>query len=156
MSDSRWFQALTLIGTGLVIGVTVADVYFFHRIRSGNTVSNSEANTMMILNIIILVLAIIIFIWALYRIIFTAQAKNYIANTVTTNVQAVGGWLTAPPQGVINLGANSPSLPVVPAAVPAISTGYTTLGVQPGIVPGLQPLPVNNAAPVNMIGFNPY
>ena len=71
--ESRWFLAIVLLLTIFTIGVTIANIYYYNKIKNGscNAVTNGEANTLMWVNIIVLVTAAIVMIWDIWRLFFT-------------------------------------------------------------------------------------
>ena len=74
-TETRWFKIVIVVVTGFVIGISIANIVYYNRIRSGtcNAVTQNEANAMFWINIVILVVASLIFLWALWRLLFTRE-----------------------------------------------------------------------------------
>jgi len=89
-TGERWFKILTAVGAGFVAGISIANAIYYNNIRTGscNAVSQGEATTMLWINIIIAVFAIIIFFWALYLIFFSSEVRT---NLNTQSVQYING-----------------------------------------------------------------
>jgi len=67
-TSSRVFLFFAFIISLFVIGVTIANIIYFRKIANGNSscaVSPGEGEAMFWVNVIILVMAIILFIWSL-------------------------------------------------------------------------------------------
>lgn len=65
-------KIIVILGSGAIVGVSIANAVYFNRIQqSGGTgnVSVNNAHAMVILNIIIAIVAGIIFLWTLVRTI---------------------------------------------------------------------------------------
>lgn len=80
MSDStetRWFKILVLIASGLVAGVSLANIIYYNRIRTGSctAVSVNEATGLLVVNVIIFIIAILLFLWALWRLLFSREFR---------------------------------------------------------------------------------
>ena len=67
-----WFKIIIIIVAAATIGVSIANIIYYNRIRSSNStvISHNEAVTMLWINIILIVFAAVIFIWAIWRLIF--------------------------------------------------------------------------------------
>jgi len=89
-TGERWFKIITAVGSGFVAGISIANAIYYNNIRTGscNAVSQGEATTMLWINIVIAVLAIIIFFWALYLIFFSSEVRT---DLNTQSVQYING-----------------------------------------------------------------
>lgn len=88
MTDStgeKWFKIVTAVSAGFFAGFSVANAIYYNNIRtrSCNAVSKGEATTMLWVNIILAILSIIIFFWALYLLIFSSEIRTDLNNQPT-------------------------------------------------------------------------
>ena len=83
-TESRWYKALVFIVSGIVVGVSIANIVYFNRLRDDKCteVSSGEATAMLWVNIIILVIAALIFLWSLWRLIFSRESRKQIKTYV--------------------------------------------------------------------------
>jgi hypothetical protein len=65
-STFDWFSILILIVAAVIVGLTIANILYFNRIRQGGTVQPSEASSMVWLNVIVMIGAVIVFLIALW------------------------------------------------------------------------------------------
>ena len=66
-TSSRIFLFFAFVISIFIIGVTIANLVYYNKIRSGGNcvVTQGEAEAMFWVNVIILVFALILFIWSL-------------------------------------------------------------------------------------------
>jgi hypothetical protein len=91
-TEARWFKVVVLVVTAIIIVVCAFNVSTYNKLRNGTNISglmdSNEALALMISNLIILILAIIIFIWAVFRLFFNREFRSTIGthtvNFVTT------------------------------------------------------------------------
>lgn len=77
--ESISHKLFIVLGSGVTLGVAIAGAYYFHKIsQSGGSASVSvgAANGMMILNIIVAIIAGIIFLWTITRMLFKSKSKT--------------------------------------------------------------------------------
>jgi TRAP-type C4-dicarboxylate transport system permease small subunit len=76
-TETRWFKIVSFIIAVIFLGFIIANVVYFNRLRHGtsNAITQAEANSMYWVNVIILIIAILLFLWTLYRLIFTTEFK---------------------------------------------------------------------------------
>lgn len=72
-SESRWFKILLFIAIVMFIGFAIANLVYYSRLRSGQTLTANEITAMLVVNGILLFLALIFFIWTLWRLIDPAE-----------------------------------------------------------------------------------
>ena len=75
MSDSagsRWFKIVVFLLTTIAVVVCISNIIYFNRMRDGTSdkITHGEATTMFWVNIILLVLAAIVWIWSIWALIF--------------------------------------------------------------------------------------
>lgn len=71
-SESRWFKIVVFVVSGFFVGFSIANMIYFNRIRKaggGGGVTQGEATAMLWVNGILLAIAVIIFLWSIYRLI---------------------------------------------------------------------------------------
>ncbi len=101
-SESLGYKIFVLILSVFIVGVSIANVIYFNRIRKNGCVdvSSGEATAMLWVNGIILVISVFFFFWSLWRLIFTKdkrkQHKTYLTSP-TMGYQAIGSYISAPP-----------------------------------------------------------
>lgn len=82
-TESRWYKIIVFIVSAIFVGFSIANIVYYNRIRTGTcaAVTSGEATTLMWLNIALLVIAGLIFLWSLWRLIFShntrAQVQQY-------------------------------------------------------------------------------
>jgi uncharacterized BrkB/YihY/UPF0761 family membrane protein len=77
-TETRIFRIFAVIVAIIFVGFSIANVAYFNQIKNGEctTISQGAATSMYIVNIILLIVAIFLFIWALYRLIFGKVTRN--------------------------------------------------------------------------------
>lgn len=86
-TESRAFKIVVFIFTGFVLGVTIANVVYFNRLRDSNNalvvnnnnnqaITTGEANVMFWVNMILAIIAGIIFLWSIYRLAFSQETRK--------------------------------------------------------------------------------
>ena len=101
-TESRWFKIIVFIVAAIVVGVTIANIVFFNRIRDGtcNAVTHGQATTMLWVNVILLVIAVIIFLWSLWRLLFTRETRQRVKHYIVAPAAgAQMGYAYVPPGG---------------------------------------------------------
>ena len=103
-SESLWYKIFVIILSVFIVGVSIANVIYFNRIRKNGCVdvSSGEATAMLWVNGIILVISVLFFLWSLWRLIFTKdkreQYKTYLTNpTVGAQAGIIGYRPPIPP-----------------------------------------------------------
>ena len=84
MADSsRWFKIVTFIGSGFILGVSIVNCVYYSRLSRppiGSVacagINSSQARTMFWINLIIAILAGIMFIWALVMLFTTSEQRT--------------------------------------------------------------------------------
>ena len=79
-TETRWFKIISFIVLGFIVGVSIANIVYFNRIRTGtcNAVTQGEANIMMWVNIVISIITGLLFIWSLWRLLFSKELRHNI------------------------------------------------------------------------------
>ena len=79
-TESRWYKITVFIISAIVVGVTIANIVYFNRIRKGTcgAMTSGEATTMLWINVILLIITAIIFIWSLWKLIFSSEKRTQI------------------------------------------------------------------------------
>lgn len=68
---ARGFKIFVFIASGFIAGFTIANIIYFNRLRSSPSpsVSSGEASALMWLNVILLLLAVLAFIWSIIQLV---------------------------------------------------------------------------------------
>lgn len=134
MSSSTTFTVFVFILSGFFAGFTLANVIYFNRLRtslstlSGVSVTAGEASALMWINIILLILSLIIFIWSIVRLVShprTIELKSTPTHVVipletTKTIQTtVPVQATVPVQTPITVSV--PKSPAIRAPAPNVS-----------------------------------
>ena len=123
-TESRWFKIIVTLLSAVIIGVTIANLVYFNKIRTGScdSVSSGEATTMLWINIILLVIAAVVFIWSLYRLFVSHDTR-----------QKVQHYMISPESGM-NMGyqAQAQQPGTAPPVAVATSTDTAAMVVAPG------------------------
>lgn len=92
-TESRWFKIVVFLASGFFFGFFVANAVYYDRIRRGAScsISRNEATTMFWINVVLAIVAIIIFFFSLYKL-FTKDYRE-------SKKKQVLAYLNAPPQG---------------------------------------------------------
>ena len=129
-TESRWFKIIVFILSAIVVGVTIANVAYFNRIRTGScqALSNSTATTMVWVNAILLVIAIIIFLWSLWRLLFSGAARAQVRHYMISPTSGVNMGFAPPAY----MAASAGYAPVYQPTAVATSTDAAAMVVAPG------------------------
>lgn len=77
------FFIFTVIIALFFIGFSIANIVYFKRIRDNNSncsiITTGEATAMLVINVILLIIAIILVIWSLFKSLFPHHYKQSIA-----------------------------------------------------------------------------
>jgi len=91
-TELMWFKIIVIFVAMATIALSIVNLVYYNRIRNGTcVVSHSEAVTMFWLNFILMILAIIVFLWTLWKLIMPEKhltTKVGMIHTVPT-VQTV-------------------------------------------------------------------
>lgn len=99
-SGAIWFKAATCIGSGVVLGVSITNTYYYYQIQNGadnaitGTISKGTATTLFWINLIVAFIAGIIFLWSLVRLFFAYEYR--LDTTSTTPVYAASTYKDLP------------------------------------------------------------
>ena len=140
--ELTWYKALVLIASGLAIGVGIASMVYFNKIRlegQCGPVSTGTANTMLWLNLILVIFAAIVFLWSLFRLIFTGHDDKVLVN----HEYNLHSHIHSEPD-VLPVG--SPVVPVTNVPAVPVYPSYTSSSY---VIPG----PQNSPGVLNMNSF---
>ncbi len=128
-SDSRWFRILSFVLTGIFSGVFLANIIYYAKLTRcdtngcNNAVSKGEARSMLYINIIFFVVALLLFIWSLVRLFVHPQHTQQL----TTYLQQPAGIARAPTPPVALVAPTpviiAPTVPTVPLVATANAAG---------------------------------
>ena len=91
--ESRGFTIVVFVVSGFFVGFSLANIIYFNRIRSNGGapgVTRGEATAMLWVNAILFGIALIIWIWSIYRWVTTREYR-----------QRIKDYLKEPPEGYI-------------------------------------------------------
>lgn len=73
-AEQIWFHVIAIIVLVLTIALCAINIYYFNLIRQNptSTISKNVGLTMIILNAVVIVLALIVVIWAIARIVLVS------------------------------------------------------------------------------------
>lgn len=120
-TSSRIFLITTVVVAGFFAGFSAANIAYYNKIRNGQaaSISSDEALTMLIINVILLIIAIVIFLWGIFVAVFSASAREKLTTYVTAApaqayeyIKAAPGqaveYLKAPATGFVTLDSFNP------------------------------------------------
>jgi hypothetical protein len=80
-SEARWFKIVVFVVSGFFVGFSLANIIYFNRIRRNNGVpgiTRGEATSMLWINAILFAISLIIFIWAIFRLVAGREYRQRI------------------------------------------------------------------------------
>jgi hypothetical protein len=116
-TETRWFKIIVFIFSAIIVGLFIANVVYYNRIRTGGTVTTGEATSMLWLSVIFLIVGIIVFLWSIWSLVFSKTAK-----------ESVKHYMLSPTSGY---DLPTPGIATSPRVVPSV---VTTSNVESGIV----------------------
>ena len=125
-TESQWFKIAVLIIAVIIIIVCAYNVNSYRKLSAAkqNIVSTDEANTLLIINIIFLVLGVVLFIWALWRLVFAADYRQYLVQSTQEKVSGLPTkakeYLTSTTSG-INLKPSTTTTVTTTSVAPVVS-----------------------------------
>lgn len=104
-SESRWFKISVFVISGFFVGFSLANIIYFNRLRragGGGGVTRSEATSMLWINGILFAIALVIFIWSIYRLVAGVEYR-----------QRVTQYLNEPGTGFVTTATTGAPLPQI-------------------------------------------
>jgi len=99
-TETRWFKIIVFIFSAIVVGLFIANVVYFNRIRTGGTVTTGEATSMLWLSVIFLIIGILVFLWSIWSLVFSKgtreSVKHYMLSEPTGFSPNIPGLSTYP------------------------------------------------------------
>lgn len=92
----NWFGIVVLIICIFLIALTIANIYYFNRIRTGGTISNGTATALAWLNFFFLLIVAILLILSIYFMISRGRKIKVCATTVAKSPPVVTTVETPP------------------------------------------------------------
>lgn len=123
-TESEWFKIAALIISALGIVFFGWQTYIYARLKASpvNMLDPGDITSMLVFNIIMLILSIILFSWALYRIFLARKYRQYLEAKAYSGVSGVGGFFTETEYGYNPL-AVAPAAPTAGAAAIGAAAG---------------------------------
>ena len=124
---SRVFLVSTTIVSGFFTGFSLANIVYYARLRNAgcSAISSGEATSMLILNIILFIIALVIFIWTIWELIVSSKTKQQLYQYITSPVGSPSPFTTTTGQVEIPAQATT-TVPVVEVSpTPAVATVST-------------------------------
>ena len=90
--ELTFYRAVVLIAAGFSLGVGVANLYYFNKIRLNGAcgpVSEGTATTMVWLNLALVILAAVAFFWSLFRLIFSGEDHDVVNHNFNLHTHIV-------------------------------------------------------------------
>jgi hypothetical protein len=144
-TSSRGFLIGSLVASAAGVGLTITNAVYYSKARNNcNSITNTSANVLMWLNIILAVIFGIIFIWTIYHLVVHPDLRKEISNKPTDYISAkkaqLQNYLSSEPEGFItpqNVGmVPSPKQTTVSTTVthPTISTHATSTSLASNVI----------------------
>ena len=104
-TESRWFKIISFIVTDFFAGFSLANIIYYAKARNNcNALSRTEVISMLWLNIILFIFAIILFLWSLWRLIFSGSYRQQLSSNVKGYFQtAHPGFITTTPKSLASV-----------------------------------------------------
>ena len=157
--EEQWFKVLVLIVAAIVIIITAYNINTYRLLKTDNRspINGEESNTLLILNIILLIFAIITFIWALYRILLAKDYREKIERNVTEVVTGTEYGYSPSETTVIKPASNVSKIEITKPAAPILGVAKPIAPIQSNLaVPPVSTYGSDLAAPaLKVYGSNP-
>ena len=113
-TESRWFKILSFVAVAFFAILFLINIIYFEKSRR-RTLTIGEATSMLWLNVVLFIVAMILFFWTLYRLILSPEYREHIQTTAVTGVKS---YVTAPG----GFGTVPTTAPVVHTTAPVVHT----------------------------------
>lgn len=143
-TETQWFKIIVFISAGFFAGLFLADIIYFNRLRTGGTLTHGESTSMLWLSVILFVVAVIIFVWALIRLLVRQDVRDYASQKTTEYFSKTSGGYSlgsAPAPQTVQITQVSSTSPRPPTVAPAFGT----------VPPAIQQVPVPYSASVPVV-----
>lgn len=132
-TETLWFKIIVTIASGFFAGLFLANIIYYNRLRTGGTLSSGEITSMLWLNAILFVVAIIIFIWALVRLVLSPSSRDVVQTKAVTVLQSTDTGFDIP-----GAKKTTTTTTVAQPAVPAVKRTTTTTTVAQPTAPAVR------------------
>ncbi len=119
-TESVLYKIVVFLISAFVVGVMIANLVYYNRIREGKTVTTSEATTMLWVSVILLVIGVLVFLWSIWRLLFTSEAREKQMQYIVGPYGGQMGFSYAPGMGPTAV-VSSPTVAGV-VTTPALTT----------------------------------
>lgn len=127
-TETLWFKIIVTIASGFFAGLFLANIIYYNRLRTGGTLSSGEITSMLWLNAILFVVAIIIFIWALVRLVLSPASRDVVQTKAVTYLQSTDTGLD------IGVPAKTTTTTTTVQQRPAVKQTTTTVQRRPVVI----------------------
>jgi uncharacterized membrane protein YqhA len=89
---SLWFNIFMFIVSLFIIAVAIANIVYFTRIKqdtSQNIISSIAANNLIFVNVLLLILSLVMFVWGIYHLFLSKKQKESLKSTLTSKSSLV-------------------------------------------------------------------
>lgn len=92
-AEPIWLKIVVIFVAAVTIGISIANMISFNKLRNSTCkeLSSGSATTMFWINFILLVLSIILFSLAIWKIIYPGKCPDYINKSIPLDVYHVAG-----------------------------------------------------------------
>ncbi|PCJ29034.1 MAG: hypothetical protein COA94_02825 [Rickettsiales bacterium] len=89
-TETRWFKIFVSVITAFVVGISIANVVYYNRIRTGtcNAITRGEADAMFWINIIVSISSGLLFVWSLWRLVFSKDLRSQITHGISGHAKS--------------------------------------------------------------------
>ena len=86
--EEQWFKVLVIIVAAILIIVAAYNINTYRLLRGSqhSPINGEESNTLLVVNVIILVFGIILFIWGIYRLLLAKDYREKLESRVSKAV----------------------------------------------------------------------
>lgn len=77
-SETRWFKIVSFIGIAIVLGFAIANLVYYTRLKNGSTPTQNEIESMIWINVFLIFIASVLFLWCLIRLLVSVETRKRI------------------------------------------------------------------------------
>jgi hypothetical protein len=128
-SHSRLYNGGIMVLSGFFCGFSVANAVYYSKIMKDTTtppISAGTAKTMMVINIIIAIITGILFLWFVYRTVFSVDTRYQVSQNLSTKYDQLAGQTSGYLNGVGGVNSFTSVYGQVPPSI-EVPTGTSLL-----------------------------
>ena len=72
----NWFNILSAVIFAIIIGISIANIYYFYQLRNDEELSTNVINIMIVVSVVLLIIAIIMLIIAIWAVVVSSKKEK--------------------------------------------------------------------------------